>query len=111
MIEGTTAPKFKHDCDQCVFLGHYYRQDFYHCAKAGHGTVLIFRSSNEPSDYETYPYSVHRTILMTAVAPRPGEGKELFHIFKKITLARLLADARLVQEAAPLVQLTINEKG
>ena len=48
------TPKFKHDCDECVFLGRYQvlasSCDLYFCQKAGFPTV-IGRFSDEGSDY------------------------------------------------------------
>ena len=47
-------PKFKHHCDQCVFLGHYADQDLYFCAKfeEQEGTcTVVARRSNDSSDW------------------------------------------------------------
>jgi len=63
-------PKFKHDCDRCVFLGGFTRSassikgnpqrvDLYYCPDAVGGTVLS-RESDEPSNYT----SVHLRFLI-----------------------------------------------
>ena len=42
------APRFKHDCDQCVCLGRHGDADLYYCPK---GPTVIARYSDEGSDY------------------------------------------------------------
>jgi len=43
------GPVFEHDCDKCVFLGHYEKHDLYYCGE-NIGTVIARWSSNGP-DY------------------------------------------------------------
>ena len=42
-------PVFKHDCDECVFLGHVVEHDFYYCDKSI--TTLVARYGNDGPDY------------------------------------------------------------
>ncbi len=52
-------PKFKHDCDSCIFLGHFYDHDVYFCGQKGlkesdrellYRTTIISRYSDEGSE-------------------------------------------------------------
>lgn len=54
-------PKFKHDCENCTFLGHFYDHDVYKC-----GSSLVARYSDEPSEYASWPKSVFVDTLATA---------------------------------------------
>lgn len=47
-----TKPRFKHDCDQCQFLGRVGPYDCYRCAGVN-GHTLIARRSNDPPDYSS----------------------------------------------------------
>ena len=46
---------FKHDCNACVFLGHYQGSDLYFCPRGGPAAngipTVIARRSNDPPDY------------------------------------------------------------
>jgi hypothetical protein len=44
---------FKHDCENCTFLGHFYDHDVYTCGKS-----IVARYSDEPSKYASLPRSV-----------------------------------------------------
>lgn len=44
------GPVYAHDCDACVFLGHYEERDLYYCPGELGGTVIA-RASGKPSDY------------------------------------------------------------
>lgn len=69
---------FTHDCDRCIFLGHwedpemldgYQHFDFYACpARPGMTTSIIARYSNEGSDYVSIPYHlvIHDRVLLIA---------------------------------------------
>ena len=57
-----TKPMFTHDCDSCVFLGHYHDTrvsmsserrafDLYWCEQGGLGATVIARYSDEGSEY------------------------------------------------------------
>lgn len=46
-------PKFKHDCEACEFLGHFYDHDVYRCGKS-----LVARYSDTGNEYSSYPKSV-----------------------------------------------------
>lgn len=43
-------PRFEHDCDKCIFLGHYNEHDLYFCPQGGSPTVIARWSSDGP-DY------------------------------------------------------------
>ena len=45
MSEGSedVGPSFKHDCDKCLFLGHYDGHDLYYCAQQLTPTVIARR--------------------------------------------------------------------
>lgn len=45
------GPVFAHDCDECVYLGHYEGHDLYLCPKEVSGCTVIARWSGEPSHY------------------------------------------------------------
>lgn len=45
-----TAPRYVHDCGQCVFVGQHERADVYVCPQAGHPTVVM-RMSAAGGDY------------------------------------------------------------
>lgn len=44
------TPQFKHDCDQCRFLGTFNDHDLYFCSK-GSGATVIARWSDNGPDY------------------------------------------------------------
>lgn len=43
------GPVFEHDCDECVFLGHYEKHDLYYCGKDIE--TVIARWSSDGPDY------------------------------------------------------------
>lgn len=47
-VQITNQPKFEHDCDRCVFLGHALDADLYFCLSA---PTVIARYSSWESDY------------------------------------------------------------
>lgn len=51
-------PKFKHDCEDCAFLGHFNAHDVYKC-----GSSLLARYSDEGSEYASWPKSVFVDML------------------------------------------------
>ncbi len=48
------TPIYKHDCDECVFLGGLKeaRLDFYYCPQEGRPTVIV-RYGHEPWEYRS----------------------------------------------------------
>jgi len=44
-------PRFKHDCDNCIFLGQYKRFDLY--VHAEEPKTVIARRSSNPEDYKS----------------------------------------------------------
>lgn len=60
-------PRFKHDCDRCVFLGKYDPHgggsyDLYFCADDGGGTVVA-RYDNHGADYTSHRVETIRPML------------------------------------------------
>jgi len=45
------TPKFKHDCEKCIFLGHYNEKDLYFCDQNSTNPTLIQRYSDDSGDY------------------------------------------------------------
>lgn len=46
--------RYRHDCDQCVFLGQYMnRDDLYACGQQRLGWTVLARHGDEPSDYNS----------------------------------------------------------
>jgi hypothetical protein len=63
---------FKHDCDQCTFLGHFVNSDVYTCSK---GNVLvrdirtfIARYGNEGPEYTSMPVLSIEELSVKAVS-------------------------------------------
>lgn len=102
----SSNPKFEHDCAQCKFLGHYYMHDMYYCQRRS--PRLLFRSGDESHEYETWPYLVHRTVLMAMPPSDDGDRTEMLVIQKRITLGRLLADAHGLKDAKLLGGVTVE---
>jgi hypothetical protein len=57
----TGKPRWKHDCDECVFLGTTNYGDVWMHDGPTHIT-LISRKSDEPSDYESFPLEIAKNI-------------------------------------------------
>lgn len=53
-------PKFKHDCEDCTFVGHFYDHDVYTCDRS-----VVARYSDEPSEYSSMPVSSLVDVLGT----------------------------------------------
>jgi len=52
-------PKFEHDCEVCVFLGHYLEHDLYCCPK---GPDILARYGDEGSEYMDGLTFAHRNL-------------------------------------------------
>jgi len=53
------APKYKHDCSQCTFLGHFANHDVYVCQIQGESlTSLIARYGDDGPEYASCPVKV-----------------------------------------------------
>lgn len=44
-------PKFKHDCQDCIFLGRHNDHDLYFCKQGGNRDTVIARFGNHGSNY------------------------------------------------------------
>lgn len=55
------GPVFLHDCEDCVFLGHYEEHDLYFCPKeaGSEGTVIARWSGNGPDYASGLPFGKH----------------------------------------------------
>lgn len=47
------APRFEHDCEDCVWLGQYEAHDLYWCAEEGAHGCAIARSGSDGPDYSS----------------------------------------------------------
>jgi hypothetical protein len=47
------APRFEHDCEECVWLGQYEAHDLYWCAEEGERGCAIARRSDDGPDYSS----------------------------------------------------------
>lgn len=57
-------PKFKHDCENCRFLGHYYDFDVYICDNLSTmGQSLIARYSDEGCEYFSQPSKILLSLI------------------------------------------------
>jgi len=88
-----------------VFLGHYYGCDMYF---SGQPTPsLVFMEDGEETEF---PYSIHRIIMPTLAIDDPHGGRVRIDLLKKLTLARLLADAMCLHNAELLIEVTQEVK-
>ena len=46
-------PLYKHDCNNCTFLGTFNNEDLYFCKQGGHIPTLIVRYSSDGPDYSS----------------------------------------------------------
>lgn len=49
-------PRYKHDCDKCVYLGQHENYDLYYCEQSGLPTVIC-RWGNNGCDYHSGLYA------------------------------------------------------
>lgn len=50
-------PKFKHDCDKCEFVGHFFNHDVYFCGNSMvKSNTIVARASDEGPDYASTPF-------------------------------------------------------
>ena len=54
----STDKKFVHDCEKCLFLGHFYGNDVYICEDS-----IIARDGNEPCEYRSTMLSILRNFI------------------------------------------------
>lgn len=48
------TPRFEHDCDECVFIGHYGGHDLYRCPQMGMPTIVA-RYGDDGAEYTSGP--------------------------------------------------------
>lgn len=57
-------PQFQHDCDKCLFLGHYDGFDVYICIASNNGDgSIIARHGDDGPDYASTPIKLLERIL------------------------------------------------
>lgn len=49
-----TSPHFQHDCEECVYIGHYDEHDLYRCPQMGMPTIVA-RFGDDGPDYDSGP--------------------------------------------------------
>jgi hypothetical protein len=57
-----------------------------------------------------FPYSIHRVLMMSLAVEGPSDGQERVSLLKKLTLARLLADAMVYREAELLIEVKVTKR-
>jgi hypothetical protein len=57
MAPQSMKPKFEHDCDDCVFLGHYLENDLYYCPKEP--TILARYGADGPEYTSGLTFAEH----------------------------------------------------
>ena len=62
------SPRFKHDCDRCVFLGEHRAHDLYFCEACAGGPTVIARYGSEGKQYTS-------GLELAAVDPLLGEAR------------------------------------
>jgi len=94
------------DHHEATFLGHYYGCDMYFRDQPT--PALIFMEDGEETEF---PYSIHRVIMPTLAIEDPHVGAQVrIELLKKLTLARLLADAMGLHKAELLIEVTQEVK-
>ena len=48
-----TPQRFEHDCDACVFIGHYAGHDIYRCPQGGIVPTIVARFGDDGPDYHS----------------------------------------------------------
>lgn len=51
MSNDNVGPTFKHDCDACIYLGHFEDHDLYYCGADGGMPTVIARWSGSGPEY------------------------------------------------------------
>lgn len=88
--------------DSATFLGHYYACDMYFVEAPVH--TLVFACADGATEF---PYSIHR-IVMTAMGSDSNSATlnvGRIKLLKKLTLARLLADAMGYHRCGMLIEV------
>ena len=67
---------FKHDCEQCIYLGFFMDSDLYYCPQHGLPT-LICRSGNSPHQYVSNNVMLQDFMPEFAEARKRAEEKKL----------------------------------
>ena len=109
------TPQFTHDCDRCVFVGHFVADgqhyDLYHCGQHGNATV-IGRFSDAGPDYTSgmcFSFGLS-PVLTEAILQAKVQGIRAYHLAEALfylkdtcpDYADLLAEAREAQPFALL---------
>lgn len=68
-MSGVDKPRYRHNCDGCIFLGRYRKRDLYYCPKSEPdvGGSFLARFGNEPDAFG----SMARDVLEDAMKHSP----------------------------------------
>lgn len=84
------TPRYKHDCPQCKFLGHFNQFDLYFCEQLC-GPTVIARKSDDPPDYTSgisFGIKNNRSELHEALVRALAAGyitiPKLFQIYQRL---------------------------
>jgi len=87
-------PRFQHDCDNCIFIGHFHNHDVHICPHDSLvGSFVIARYGNDAPDYASAPTCVIKAIL------EDKESKEDEYV------KAFLAGLEKVRPLLPLIKL------
>jgi hypothetical protein len=76
------TPLFKHDCENCVFLGSYKNKDLYSCSQGNEINTVIFRNSSNDFDYAS---GLSSAMLYGSEEVESQTGEILFEALKRAT--------------------------
>lgn len=58
------SPRYRHDCDSCIYLGAFGRFDLWHCPHCDGGSVIA-RYGDEGAQYASGPINLWRNLATT----------------------------------------------
>jgi hypothetical protein len=92
-VTSSSAPRFLHDCEECVFLVHYAGHDLYRCEQGGWRPTIVARFGDDGPDYVSGPVvqvgglvlSVHdphnpSADLVVRLPPAAGQVVDVGHV-------------------------------
>lgn len=77
------APRYKHDCTKCAFLGQFEKDDLYFCPQGGLPT-LIARYGAGPN-YRSMPLAVARLVLRSPERVEIKGDRQLIRDYFKVS--------------------------
>lgn len=85
-IQSITQPLYKHDCEDCVYLGSKNEKDFYYCKSNlndSTNVALIVRLSDKPKDYFSMPLNTAEQMVKSGELAEPDD---VFYLCYKLYL-------------------------